>query len=62
MRMVWLSCEGETDADTEHMGDVHYIPWQVRFQTIELVIIEAHLSPTTCAICVNGTATCDWQI
>ena len=29
MRMIWLSCEGETAADEEHMGKVHYVPWQV---------------------------------
>ncbi|XP_023349243.1 sodium/potassium-transporting ATPase subunit beta-2 [Eurytemora carolleeae] len=28
MRMIWLSCEGETAADEEHMGKVHYVPWQ----------------------------------
>ena len=60
MRMVWLSCEGETDADTEHMGDIHYIPWQVRFQTIELVIIEAHLSLTNCLVLNVRNSYCDW--
>ncbi len=31
MRMIWLSCEGETAADEEHMGKVHYVPWQVDY-------------------------------
>ena len=27
--MVWLSCEGETEADKEWLGGVTYTPWQV---------------------------------
>ena len=27
LRMVWLSCEGETSADTEYMGPVDYRPF-----------------------------------
>ncbi len=30
--MVWLSCEGETPADTENMGEVYYTPWRVGTQ------------------------------
>ena len=26
LRMVWVSCEGETSADTEYMGPVFYTP------------------------------------
>jgi len=28
MRMVWLSCEGESPADTENAGKIHFVPWQ----------------------------------
>ena len=28
LRMVWTSCEGETQADEENMGGVTYTPWQ----------------------------------
>jgi len=28
LRMVWLSCEGETEADKEWLGGVTYTPWQ----------------------------------
>jgi len=28
LRMVWLSCEGDTQADKEWLGEVHYKPWQ----------------------------------
>ena len=27
LRVIWLSCEGETPADTENMGPVTYTPW-----------------------------------
>ena len=26
--MVWLACEGETSADKEYMGPIHYTPMQ----------------------------------
>jgi len=28
MRMIWLSCSGETAADEENAGKIHYVPWQ----------------------------------
>lgn len=27
LRVIWLSCEGETPADTENMGPLTYTPW-----------------------------------
>ena len=29
LRIVWLTCEGETLADKEWLGTVNYTPWQV---------------------------------
>ena len=26
LRMVWVSCTGETPADTEYIGPIHYTP------------------------------------
>ncbi|KAJ4443648.1 hypothetical protein ANN_05323 [Periplaneta americana] len=28
MKTIWVSCSGETPMDVEHIGPVHYIPWQ----------------------------------
>ena len=34
LRMVWLTCEGETLADKEWLGSVNYTPWQVHIGNI----------------------------
>ena len=30
LRMVWITCEGETQADVENLGRVSYTPKQVK--------------------------------
>ena len=47
--MVWLSCEGETEADKEWLGGVTYTPWQVTqphfLQLVFALLIKLNNSP-----------------